>query len=59
VTVDSTLTALYAKPPILFERAESDVGENVLRQPRFETIEAHAVDARLARSPYYFDANQG
>src|SRR5262245_22808859 len=37
----------------------TDQVTDVVRQPRFEMIEAHAVDARLARSAYYFDANQG
>src|SRR5262245_20964600 len=37
----------------------TDQVADVVRQPRFEMIETHAVDARLARSPYYFDANQG
>src|SRR5262245_42721224 len=37
----------------------TDQVADVVRQPGFEMIEAHAVNARLARSPYHFDANQG
>src|SRR5262245_5569799 len=45
--------------PSFGQHQSTDQGADVVRQPRFEMIETHAVDARLARSPYYFDANQG